>query len=104
MLSGCSKVEGGLIFAKYEFGHFPAVELAQNPENFLTEYVKHHSLFLKDTIMNPAILAAALVLSKLHGAPFAAFFLLDRGVAFEVITELLLGIAPKEYQLPSVDN
>jgi hypothetical protein len=103
MLSGCSKVESGLICAKCELGHFPAVELAQNPENFLVEYVKHQSLFLKDTIMSPAILAAALVLSRLHGAPFAAFFLLDRGITFEVISELLLGIVPKEYQLTSVD-
>jgi len=39
--------------------------------------------------MSPAILAAALVLSRLHGVLFAAFFLLDRGIAFEVITELL---------------
>lgn len=53
--------------------------------------------------MSPAILAAALVLSRLHGAPFAALFLLDRGIAFEVIAELLLGIVPKEYQPISVD-
>jgi hypothetical protein len=42
--------------------------------------------------MNPAILAAALVLSRLHGTTFAALFLLDQGVAFEVITELLLDV------------
>lgn len=46
--------------------------------------------------MNPAILAAAIVLSRLHGAPFAAFFLLDQGVAFEVIAELLLSGSTKD--------
>jgi hypothetical protein len=39
--------------------------------------------------MSPTILAAALELSRIHGAPYAAFFLLDRNVAFEVIAELL---------------
>jgi hypothetical protein len=40
--------------------------------------------------MNPAILAASLILSRLHGTTFAALFLLDEGIAFEVIAELLL--------------
>lgn len=39
--------------------------------------------------VGPAILAAALLLSRLHGASFAAFFLLDRDVSFDVIEELL---------------
>lgn len=39
--------------------------------------------------VGPAILAAALLLSRLHGARFAAFFLLDRNVSFDVIEELL---------------
>lgn len=45
--------------------------------------------------MSPAILAAALELSRIHGIAYAAFFLLDRDVAFEVIAELLLGVRPK---------
>lgn len=45
--------------------------------------------------MSPAILAAALELSRLHGVPFAAFFLLDRGVAFDVIAELLWDALPR---------
>lgn len=50
-----------------------------------------------DTTMSPvgpAILAAALVLSRLHGVQFAAFFLLDRDVSFDVIKELLLDTSP----------
>lgn len=43
----------------------------------------------KMSSVNPAILAAALLLSRLHGARFAAFFLLDRGVSSDVIRELL---------------
>lgn len=39
--------------------------------------------------VGPAILAAALLLSRLHGPRFAAFFLLDRNVSFDVIVELL---------------
>lgn len=44
--------------------------------------------------VGPAILAAALVLSRLHGVQFAAFFLLDRDVSFDVIKELLLDTSP----------
>jgi hypothetical protein len=43
------------------------------------------------------MLAAALELSRLHGVPYAAFFLLDHGVSSEVIEELLIGIRPKLY-------
>jgi hypothetical protein len=44
--------------------------------------------------MSAAILAAALELSRIHGVPYAAFFLLDRDVAFEVIAELLWSAHP----------
>lgn len=47
------------------------------------------------TTMSPAILAAALELSRIHGIPYAAFFLLDQEVAFEVIAELLWNAQPK---------
>jgi hypothetical protein len=47
--------------------------------------------------MNPAILAAALMLSRLHGTTFAALFLLDQGIAFEVIAELLLDVPSHWY-------
>jgi hypothetical protein len=47
--------------------------------------------------MSPTMLAAALELSRLHGVPYAAFFLLDHGVSSEVIEELLIGIRPKLY-------
>lgn len=50
--------------------------------------------------MSPTILAAALVLSRLHGPVFASLFLLEQKVAFEVIAELLwdksLGYYPVE--------
>jgi hypothetical protein len=49
--------------------------------------------------MSPAILAAALELSRIHGVPYAAFFLLDRDVAFEVIAELLFD-TPRQYEAP----
>lgn len=39
--------------------------------------------------MNPYILAAALELSRIHGTTYAAFFLLEQDIAFEVIWELL---------------
>lgn len=42
--------------------------------------------------MSPAILAAALMLSRLHGKNFAVFFLLEYDVRFEVIAELLWGV------------
>lgn len=45
--------------------------------------------------MSAAILAAALELSRIHGVPYAAFFLLDRDVAFEVIAELLWDAYPR---------
>lgn len=41
--------------------------------------------------MSPEILAAALLLSRLHGNAFAMFFLLEFDVEFEVIAELLWG-------------
>jgi hypothetical protein len=41
------------------------------------------------TTMRPTILAAALELSRIHGTAYAAFFLLDRDIAFDVIAELL---------------
>jgi hypothetical protein len=41
--------------------------------------------------MSPEILAAALLLSRLHGNAFAMFFLLEFEVKFEVIAELLRG-------------
>jgi hypothetical protein len=63
------------------------VDSAQDLANCLEEYICKLQPGGHD--MSPAILAAALVLSRLHGAPFAAFFLLDLGIAFEVIAELL---------------
>lgn len=44
--------------------------------------------------MSPLILAAALELSRIHGISYAAFFLLDRDIAFEVIAELLWNARP----------
>jgi len=49
------------------------------------------------TTMSPAILAAALELSRIHGVPYAAFFLLDRDIAFEVIAELLFD-TPRQHK------
>jgi hypothetical protein len=46
--------------------------------------------------MSPSILAAALELSRVHGAQFAKFFLLDLGIAPEVAEELLIGILREE--------
>lgn len=46
--------------------------------------------------VGPGILAAALLLSRLHGARFAAFFLLDRDVSFDVIEELLADVLDSE--------
>ena len=45
--------------------------------------------------MSAAILAAAIELARIHGIPYAAFFLLDRDVAFEVIAELLWNAQPR---------
>jgi len=45
--------------------------------------------------MSATILAAALELSRIHGVPYAAFFLLDRDIAFEVIAELLWNAHPR---------
>lgn len=44
--------------------------------------------------MSPAILAAALELSRIHGVSYAAFFLLEKDVALEVIAELLWNASP----------
>lgn len=44
--------------------------------------------------MNPYILAAALVLARFHGNLFATRFLLEQGVAPEVIEELLKSFQP----------
>lgn len=44
--------------------------------------------------MSPTILAAALELSRIHGIAYAAFFLLDRDIAFEVVAELLWNALP----------
>lgn len=51
---------------------------------------KHEQPCHTDEIMNPAILAAAFILSRFHGVTFAALFLLDQGVDFRVIKELLM--------------
>lgn len=57
------------------------------------------------TTMSPAILAAALELSRIHGIAYAAFFLLDQDVAFEVIAELLWNARPQcERYLPGDDD
>ena len=57
--------------------------------------------------MSAAILAAAIELSRIHGVPYAAFFLLDRDVAFEVIAELLWNahptFIPSEYENSTLD-
>jgi hypothetical protein len=45
--------------------------------------------------MSATILAAALELSRIHGVQYAAFFLLDRDVEFEVIAELLWNSHPR---------
>jgi hypothetical protein len=39
--------------------------------------------------MSPTVLAAALVLSRVHGPALAACFLIEQGIAVEVIAELL---------------
>jgi hypothetical protein len=54
--------------------------------------------------MSPAILAAALELSRIHGIAYAAFFLLDRDIAFEVIAELLWNARPRCELYPAEDG
>jgi hypothetical protein len=65
------------------------IEVAQAAVSWLSDYLIMSNCASRRP-MNPAILAAALVLSRLHGTTFAALFLLDQGIAFEVIAELLL--------------
>jgi hypothetical protein len=64
-------------------------EVAQARISWLRDYLIMSNCSTR-IYMNPAILAAALILSRLHGTTFAALFLLDEGIAFEVIAELLL--------------
>ena len=54
--------------------------------------------------MSPTILAAALELSRIHGIAYAAFFLLDRDIAFEVIAELLWNARPQSEPYPAEDE
>jgi hypothetical protein len=72
------------------------IEVAQTRISWLGDYLTTSNCAAR-IYMNPAILAAALVLSRLHGTTFAALFLLDQGVAFEVIAELLLGTPSDRY-------
>jgi hypothetical protein len=72
------------------------VEVAQAAISWLSDYLITSNCALR-IHMNPAILAAALVLSRLHGTTFAALFLLDQGIAFEVIAELLLSTPSYRY-------
>lgn len=68
---------------------FSMIEVAQARLSWLRDYLITSNCAAR-IYMNPAILAAALMLSRLHGTTFAALFLLDQGIAFEVIAELLL--------------
>ena len=65
------------------------IDVAQVRISWLRDYLIMSNCAAR-IYMNPGILAAALILSRFHGTTFAALFLIDQGVAFEVIAELLL--------------